>query len=75
LDVVLADALTQLPDDYREVLILRHLENLPHGEIAARMNRSPGAVRMLWVRALAALRDACGRESAAFRASAAERPS
>lgn len=62
LDVLLADVLARLPDDYRDVLIFRHLENLSHEEIAARMNRSPGAVRMLWVRALAALREACGQE-------------
>ncbi len=62
LDVLLADVLARLPNDYRDVLIFRHLENLSHDEIAARMNRSPGAVRMLWVRALAALREACGQE-------------
>ncbi|TXT34322.1 MAG: ECF subfamily RNA polymerase sigma-24 subunit [Planctomycetota bacterium] len=62
LDVVLADILARLPEDYRDVLIFRHLENLSHDEIAARMNRSAGAVRMLWVRALAALREACGSE-------------
>jgi RNA polymerase sigma-70 factor (ECF subfamily) len=62
LDVLLADVLARLPDDYRDVLIFRHLENLSHEEIAARMNRSAGAVRMLWVRALAALREACGQE-------------
>lgn len=53
----LADALAQLPDNYREVLILRHLENLPHEEIARRLGRSSGATRMLWVRALAKLRE------------------
>ena len=58
LDVLLADVLAQLPDDYREVLILRNLEGFSHEAIAARMNRSRGAVRMLWVRALASLRDA-----------------
>ncbi|MBI5761621.1 MAG: sigma-70 family RNA polymerase sigma factor [Planctomycetales bacterium] len=57
LDVLLADVLTRLPDDYREVLILRHLESLSHDDIAVRMNRSAGAVRMLWVRALASLRN------------------
>lgn len=61
-DVLLADVLARLPDDYRDVLIFRHLENLSHEEIAVRMNRSIGAVRMLWVRALAALREACGQE-------------
>lgn len=62
LDVLLADVLARLPNDYRDVLIFRHLENLTHEEIAARMNRTPGAVRMLWVRALSALREACGEE-------------
>ena len=52
----LANVLSRLPDDYREVLVLRNLEDLPHEEVARRMNRSVGAVRMLWVRALQRLR-------------------
>lgn len=52
----LAQALEQLPEDYREVIRLRNLEALSHEEVAKRMNRSVGAVRMLWVRALAELR-------------------
>jgi RNA polymerase sigma-70 factor (ECF subfamily) len=56
LEVLLADALTRLPKDYREVIILRHLEGLSHEEVARRMGRSAGAVRVLWVRALAHLR-------------------
>jgi RNA polymerase sigma-70 factor (ECF subfamily) len=56
--LLLARALDQLPDDYRQVILLRNLDDLPHEEVARRMNRSEGAVRMLWVRALAALRDA-----------------
>ena len=52
----LATILEQLPDDYRQVIRLRNLEELSHEEVALRMNRSVGAVRMLWVRALAALR-------------------
>jgi RNA polymerase sigma-70 factor (ECF subfamily) len=50
--VLLADALADLPPDYREVIILRNLERLRFDEVAARMGRSPGAVRMLWTRAL-----------------------
>jgi RNA polymerase sigma-70 factor (ECF subfamily) len=50
--VVLADALAALPPDYREVIVLRHLERLKFDEIAARMGRSSGATRMLWTRAL-----------------------
>jgi RNA polymerase sigma-70 factor (ECF subfamily) len=52
----LAQVLERLPEDYRTVLVLRHLEDLPHDEIAKRMNRNPGAIRMLWVRALSRLR-------------------
>lgn len=54
--VLLADALCRLPEDYRDVLVLRHLEGLSHEEIAVRLGRSVGAVRMLWVRALASLK-------------------
>lgn len=55
--VQLAAALEQLPSDYREVIVLRNLQELSHDEIAARMGRSAAAVRMLWLRALAALRE------------------
>jgi RNA polymerase sigma-70 factor (ECF subfamily) len=56
----LADVLAQLPGDYRDVIVLRHLEGLSHEDIAQRLGRSPGAVRMLWVRALARLRQELG---------------
>jgi RNA polymerase sigma-70 factor (ECF subfamily) len=54
--VLLADALDKLPADYREVIILRHLESLPIAEVASRMERSEDSVQKLWVRALASLR-------------------
>ena len=44
-------ALEQLPDDYRQVVQLRHQEQLSFKEIGQRMNRSPDAARMLWGRA------------------------
>jgi RNA polymerase sigma-70 factor (ECF subfamily) len=50
--VVLANALTQLSDDYREVITRRHVEGQSFEAIAAATGRSPGAVRMLWMRAL-----------------------
>jgi RNA polymerase sigma-70 factor (ECF subfamily) len=56
----LADALGRLPDDYREVILLRNVEGLSHDRVAQRMGRSVGAVRMLWVRALASLRQELG---------------
>jgi RNA polymerase sigma-70 factor (ECF subfamily) len=56
----LAAALARLPDEYRDVILLRNLEGLPHEQVAQRMGRSVGAVRMLWVRALARLRREIG---------------
>jgi RNA polymerase sigma-70 factor (ECF subfamily) len=50
--VLLADAIESLPADYREVVILRNLEGLKFSEVATRMARSSGAVRMLWARAI-----------------------
>ncbi len=60
--LLLADALERLPDDYRQVLTLRHIEGLSHAEIASSMNRSPAAVRMLWVRALETLKTEYGEQ-------------
>lgn len=54
--LMLAEALNQLPPDYREVIILRHLEALSFGEVSARMGRSEDSVQKLWVRSLANLR-------------------
>ena len=55
--VILADALARLPGDYRDVIVMRHLEEAPFAEIALKMGRSSGAVRMLWVRGLERLRN------------------
>lgn len=56
--VILAEALDRIPVDYREVLVLRHLEGLSFPEVAERMNRSVDSVQKLWVRALPKLRQA-----------------
>jgi RNA polymerase sigma-70 factor (ECF subfamily) len=61
--VLLAEALEQLPGDYREVIILRHLEGLRFPEIARRMDRSLDSVEKLWARALARLRRLLGERS------------
>lgn len=58
--VLLAEALSQLSEDYREVIILRHLEGLTFPDVAGRMNRSEDSVQKLWVRSLAALRRSLG---------------
>lgn len=54
--VLLADAIAQLPPDYREVVVLRHLEELPFADVAQRMGRTVDSVQKLWVRALMNLR-------------------
>jgi RNA polymerase sigma-70 factor (ECF subfamily) len=58
--VLLADALKRLPADYREVLILRHLEGLAFPQVAQRLGRTADSVQKLWIRALAQLRRALG---------------
>jgi RNA polymerase sigma-70 factor (ECF subfamily) len=58
--VLLANALERLPDDYREVMILRHLEGLTFPEIAQRMERTVDSVEKLWTRALVRLRRMLG---------------
>ena len=49
--------LERLPSTYGQVLFLRYVADLSWADIARAMDRSPGAVRMLHHRALAALRD------------------
>jgi RNA polymerase sigma-70 factor (ECF subfamily) len=62
-EIRLADTLAQLPADYREVIILRHIEGLPFDDVGRRMQRSAGAVRMLWLRALKMLREHLGNDT------------
>jgi len=60
--VLLAGALDRLPADYREVIVLRQLEELSFPEVAQRMGRSVGSVKQLWMRALVQLRRLLGGE-------------
>jgi RNA polymerase sigma-70 factor (ECF subfamily) len=57
LEIVLADQLAELPSDYRDVIVFRHIDALPFDEIGRRMERTSGAVRMLWLRAIKLLRE------------------
>ncbi|HPM83817.1 MAG TPA: sigma-70 family RNA polymerase sigma factor [Candidatus Anammoximicrobium sp.] len=50
--VALADQLAKLRPEYRDVIVLRNLQGLSFDEIAQRMDRKTGAVRMLWLRAI-----------------------
>jgi len=47
--------LSDLPEDYRTVLLLRQQNDLSFVEISDQMQRSPDAVRMLWGRAILVL--------------------
>jgi RNA polymerase sigma-70 factor (ECF subfamily) len=48
----LEGALNRLPDDYREVLLLRYQGDMSFEEIGQRLGRSANAARKLWLRAL-----------------------
>lgn len=58
--LLLAGVLAELPEDYREVLLLRHFEALSFPEIARRMDRTLDSVEKLWVRGLAKVRQLLG---------------
>lgn len=58
--VILANSMEQLPEDYRQVIMLRHLEGLPFADVAARMGKTVPSVQNLWVRALSRLKQAVG---------------
>jgi RNA polymerase sigma-70 factor (ECF subfamily) len=53
--ILLRQALQRLPEKYREVLLLRFVEQMPFDEIAGQMNCSREAVKSLFRRAIAAL--------------------
>lgn len=49
-------AVSRLPADYREAIVLRSWQRLPFAEVGRRMNRSDEAARKLWTRAIDQLR-------------------
>lgn len=57
--VLLADVMSELTDDHREVLMLRNLRGLPFKEVAEQMERTEAATKMLWMRAVKRLRTLC----------------
>ncbi len=58
--VLFANALQDLRDDYRDVIVLRHLEGRSFAEVARQMGRSVDSVEKLWIRALDKLRRGLG---------------
>jgi RNA polymerase sigma-70 factor (ECF subfamily) len=55
----MAGALARLPEEMQQVLLGRHLEQQPYAVLAERLGKSEGALRVLYVRALERLRQAC----------------
>lgn len=60
-EIELAEALVQLSEDHREVIVLRNLQRLPFDEVAERMGRTRPAVQMLWTRAIRKLESLMNR--------------
>jgi RNA polymerase sigma-70 factor (ECF subfamily) len=58
--LLVAEALSRLPPDYRNVLVLRHLEGLTFPQISERMGRSVDSVEKLWLRGLTRLKKEFG---------------
>jgi len=56
-EMEISAAVSRLPEDYQEVILLRNLERLPFDEIARRLGRSRPAVQMLWMRAIHKLQE------------------
>jgi RNA polymerase sigma-70 factor (ECF subfamily) len=56
-------ALARLDRDQREVVLLHRIEGLPSKEVAARMGRTDVAVRKLYSRAVARLREILPRDA------------
>ena len=51
------EKLRQLKDEYREIIVLRYMEDMSISEIAQIVDKKKGAIRVILFRALNALRD------------------
>ncbi|HEX6656410.1 MAG TPA: RNA polymerase sigma factor [Candidatus Limnocylindria bacterium] len=56
-------AIAEMPDDRRQVILLRFVDGLSTAEVAEVLDRSPGAVRVLLHRSLKELADRLGRSA------------
>jgi RNA polymerase sigma-70 factor (ECF subfamily) len=59
----LLEALKMLPEDQQEALRLRYVENMPSKDIAKRLGKTDGAVRVMLTRSLQKLQGILGEES------------
>lgn len=55
-ELLLAEAMAELSEDYREVLVLRNIQRLPFEVVAERLGRTRPATQMLWMRAIQKLK-------------------
>jgi RNA polymerase sigma-70 factor (ECF subfamily) len=62
-EVLLLEALATLPEDQREALRLRYVEGLPSKDIAARLGKTDGAVRVMLTRSLGRLSQILGPDA------------
>lgn len=60
--LALSIAMSALPEDYRRVLVWRHLDGISFNVIGERLERSAGACRMLWLRAIDQMKQHLNRE-------------
>jgi len=60
----LLEALAQMPEEQREALRLRYLEGLPSKEVAQRLGKTDGAVRVMLTRAMSKLQQLLGPDAA-----------
>jgi RNA polymerase sigma-70 factor (ECF subfamily) len=61
--VLLADALTKLPNDQAEVLWLYHVEGISFDAIGQHFGVTRKVIRGMWAKGLASLRKSMGTES------------
>jgi len=62
-EVLLFQALATLPADQRDALRLRYLEGLPSKDIALKLGKTDGAVRVMLTRSLARLQEILGPDA------------
>lgn len=63
-EILLLQALEKLPAEQRDALRMRYVEGLPSKEIADRMQKTDGAVRVMLTRSLKRLQEILGPEAA-----------
>jgi RNA polymerase sigma-70 factor (subfamily 1) len=66
-EALLNEALLKLPDEQREALRMRYVENLPSKQIAEKLGKSDAAVRVMLTRSLKKLQDLLGDDAAPSR--------